>query len=81
MPVLISLFLFALAIVALLIGIWWGAVILVIAAVGFFAYMTVARKEGEPVGTIERGRRAEPTGTPSSSSAGAETANERVGQD
>jgi hypothetical protein len=81
MPVLISLFLFALAIVALLIGIWWGAVILVLAAIGFFAYVTLARKSGEPVGAIERGRRREPTGVPRSSSAGAETANERVGQD
>ena len=60
-------------------GIWGMPFSLVIGAV-VIAYVLSARKSGQPVATVERGRRQEPTGMPRKSTSGVETANERVGQ-
>jgi hypothetical protein len=67
------------AIVLILVGVWWGALIALVIGGLLFAYLAAARRENPDIGTIETARR-EPTGTPRSASAGAETANERVGQ-
>ena len=70
----------ALAVVAMLILAWWGLPFLIVGAVIFGIYLANSRKSAGPnAGTIERGRK-EPTGTVRSSTSGAETANERVGQ-
>ena len=68
-----------LAIVAVLLGAWWGGLIILIAGLMLFAYLSAARRKDPSIGTIETARK-EPTGTPRSASSGAETANERVGQ-
>ncbi len=60
-------------------GIWGMPFSLIIGAI-LIAYVLSARKSGQPVATVERGRRQEPTGMPRKASSGAETANERVGQ-
>jgi hypothetical protein len=67
------------AIVAFLVASWWGGLIALALGALLIAYLVVARRENPEVGTIETARK-EPTGTPRSASAGAETANERVGQ-
>ena len=71
----------ALAVVAFLVFAWWGGVIVLVAGVLFALYVAVARSQDRSVGTIETGARREPTGVPRSGSSGAETANQRVGQD
>jgi hypothetical protein len=78
---LLAAILTALGVVALLIFAWWGLPILALAGVLLLIHVMSSRKsEGPSAGTIERGRRTEPTGTPRKGSGGAETANERVGQ-
>ena len=67
------------AIVLVLLGAWWGGLVVLIVGALATAYLVVARRENPEVGTMETARK-EPTGTPRSASAGAETANERVGQ-
>jgi hypothetical protein len=80
LPILVAI-LAALGVVALFILAWWGLPILAVAAVLALIHVMGSRKsEGPQAGTIERGRRTEPTGTPRKASGGAETANERVGQ-
>jgi hypothetical protein len=67
------------AIVLVLVGAWWGGVIVVVLGLALMAYLAAARRENPDVGTMETARK-EPTGTPRAGTAGAETANERVGQ-
>jgi len=67
------------AVVAVLLGAWWAGLVVLVIGLMLIAYLAVARRENPDVGTIETARK-EPTGTPRSASAGAETANERVGQ-
>jgi phosphatidylglycerophosphate synthase len=70
-----------LAVIALFVGAWWGVPILLVAALIAGFYVAAARKRDPSVGTIERGKRAEPTGAPRKATGGTgETANERVGQ-
>jgi hypothetical protein len=77
----VALFVVAvLAVMAFLLLAWWGGAIVLVLGVAFVLYLAAARRENPSVGTIETGRR-EPTGRTRSGSAGAETANERVGQD
>jgi hypothetical protein len=71
----------ALAVVAFLVLSWWGGVIVLVAGVLFALYVAGARSQDRSVGTVETGARREPTGVPRSGSAGAETANKRVGQE
>jgi hypothetical protein len=79
-PILAAI-LVALGVVALFVFAWWGIPILLVAGVLLLVHVMSSRKsEGPSAGTIERGRRTEPTGTPRKGSGGAETANERVGQ-
>lgn len=81
MLLIISLILAALGVVALFVLAWWGLPILAVAAALALVHVMSTRKTAGPdAGTIERGRRTEPTGTPRKASGGAETANERVGQ-
>ena len=80
MLVIIAVIVVIIAVVALFIGAWWGAPIALVLGVVAALYMARARKEDASVGTIESGRRNEPTGVPRKCSGGAETANERVGQ-
>jgi hypothetical protein len=71
----------ALGVVALFVLAWWGLPILAVAGVLLLIHVMSSRKsEGARAGTIERGRRNEPTGAPRKASGDAETANERVGQ-
>jgi hypothetical protein len=80
LPVLAAI-LAALGVVALFVLAWWGLPILAVAAVLVLIHIMASRNsEGPSAGTIESGRRTEPTGTPRKGSGGAETANERVGQ-
>ena len=77
----IAFLLVALGVVALFVLAWWGLPLLLIAGVLLLMHVMASRKSGGPdAGAIERGRRKEPTGTPRKASGGAETANERVGQ-
>jgi hypothetical protein len=80
LPILAAI-LAALGVVAFFVLAWWGLPILVVAAVLALIHIMSTRKTAGPdAGTIERGRRTEPTGTPRKASGDAETANERVGQ-
>ncbi len=81
MPVFFGVIAFAVLtfIAVTVFGIWGMPFSLVIGAV-LIAYLLSARKHGESVATVERGRRQEPTGMPRKASSGTETANERVGQ-
>ena len=77
----IGLVVAALAILAFFILAWWGLPIALVLGVLAAIYIAQSRKSAGPrAGTIETGRRQEPTGMPRKSSGGAETANERVGQ-
>jgi hypothetical protein len=79
-PILAAI-LAAIGVVFLLVLAWWGLPFLALAGVLLLVHVMGSRKsEGPQAGTIERGRRTEPTGTPRKGSGGADTANERVGQ-
>ena len=81
MLLIISLILAVLGLISLLVLAWWGLPILAIAALLAVVHVMSSRKAAGPdAGTIERGRRAEPTGTPRKASGDAESANQRVGQ-
>jgi membrane protein implicated in regulation of membrane protease activity len=81
MILILAAILVAVGVVSLFVLAWWGLPFLAIAAVLALLHVTASRKSAGPdAGTIERGRRTEPTGTPRKATAGAETANERVGQ-
>jgi hypothetical protein len=71
----------AIVIVLFFVASWWGGIIGLVVLGALLLYIAVARKENPDVGTIERGRRREPTGTVRSGSSGAETANQRQGQE
>ena len=71
----------ALAVLASFIIAWWGGPILVLLGIGLLLYLSAARKQDRTVGTVETGRRREPTGTVRSGSADVETANQRQGQE
>ena len=58
----------------------WGIPIAIVAIVLIVVLTMRARKADPTVGTWETGKGIEPTGTPRSSSGGAETTNQRVGQ-
>jgi hypothetical protein len=58
----------------------WGIPIAIVAIVLILVLTMRARKADPTVGTWETGKGIEPTGTPRSSSTGAETSNQRVGQ-
>jgi hypothetical protein len=80
LPILAAIFA-ASGVVLMLVLAWWGLPFLAVAAVLLFMYIAASRKSAGPdAGTIERGRRAEPTGAPRKQSGGPGTANERVGQ-
>ena len=67
-----------LSVFALLVFSVWGLPVVVVVVVGLLAYLVAGRRRDASVGTIERGRRPEPTGRPRKASGG-ETTNERVG--
>ena len=78
---IIGLVLAVVAVFAVLLLAWWGLPIIAVIAVLAVVYVIQSRKSAGPAaGTIETGRRTEPTGTPRKAAGGAETANERVGQ-
>jgi hypothetical protein len=58
----------------------WGAPVFLLAILLGGGYLLLARRGDASVGTIERGRKTEPTGKPRKASGGADTANERVGR-
>jgi hypothetical protein len=77
----IGLVVAALAILAFFVLAWWGLPIAAVLGLLAALYIAQSRKSAGPgAGTIETGRRQEPSGMPRKSSGGAETANERVGQ-
>jgi len=81
MLLIIAAVLTALGVISLFVLAWWGLPFLAIAAVLALIHVMASRKSAGPdAGTIERGRRAEPTGTPRKATGDADTANERVGQ-
>jgi hypothetical protein len=67
-------------IATLVFGVWGLPVFLVALVIGVGYVLLARRGSGEPVGTVQRGPRNEPTGVPRKARADAETANERVGQ-
>jgi hypothetical protein len=71
----------AIVIVLFLVATWWGGILALVVLGALFLYILVARRQDPSVGTIERGRRREPTGTVRTGSSGAETANQRQGQE
>ncbi len=81
MPVFFGVIAFAVLtfIAVTVFGIWGMPFSIFIAAI-LIGYVISARRSGQPVATVERGRKQEPTGMPRKASSGAETANERVGQ-
>jgi hypothetical protein len=70
----------AIVIILFLVASWWGGIIALVVLGGLMLYIAVARRQDPSVGTIERGRRREPTGRVRSAT-GAETANRRQGQE
>jgi hypothetical protein len=60
---------------------FWGGAIALVLGILFLLYVASARRNDRSVGTIERGRRQEPTGQVRSGSAGVETSNQRQGQE
>ena len=68
-------------VIAAIVASYWGGLIALVLGVAFILYAARARQGDRSVGTIERGRRQEPTGTVRSGSAGVETANQRQGQE
>ena len=79
MPVFFAILVGAvLSVIALLVFSIWGLPVVAIVLVGLLAYVVAGRRRDGGVGTIERGRRPEPTGRPRKAS-GPETTNERVG--
>jgi membrane protein implicated in regulation of membrane protease activity len=81
MTYLLGLLVLVLAVAAGILLTWWGGLVVLIAGVLFLVYLASARKSDPSVGTIERGRRTEPTGQVRSGSAGVETSNQRQGQE
>jgi hypothetical protein len=78
---IIGIVLAVVAIFAFVVLAWWGLPIAAVLGVLALVYVLQSRKSrGPAAGTIETGRRTEPTGTPRKAAGGAETANERVGQ-
>jgi hypothetical protein len=71
----------AIVIVVFLVATWWGGIIALVVLGALLLYMAIARREDRSVGTIERGRRREPTGRVRAGGSGAETANQRQGQE
>lgn len=81
MPAILSLILLLLlAIAAAAFWTVWGIPIAIVAVLLLVAIFVRARQKDPTLGTWERGRGVEPTGTPRKARGGAETANERVGQ-
>ena len=81
MTYVIGLIVLLLAVIAGILLTWWGGLIVLVAGILFLFYLASARKTDPSVGTIERGRRTEPTGQVRSGSAGVETSNQRQGQE
>jgi hypothetical protein len=81
MPALLAPIILLLAGVAIA-AFWtlWGIPIAIVAIVLIVVLAVGARKKDATVATWETGSGIEPTGTPRSASAGAETSNQRVGQ-
>jgi uncharacterized protein (DUF58 family) len=77
----LGLIVLILAVLAGILLTWWGGLIVLIAGILFLLYLASARKRDPSVGTIERGRRHEPTGQVRSGSAGVTTSNQRQGQE
>jgi hypothetical protein len=81
MPALLApILLIVLGIASAFFGFFWGIPIAILAAIVLVFMLVVARKKDPTAATWETGKGIEPTGTPRSSSGGAETTNERVGQ-
>ena len=59
---------------------FWGLPVVVLIVIAIAAYFARSRKEGEPLGTMERKKKVEPSGRPRAATGGGDTANERVGQ-
>jgi hypothetical protein len=77
----LGLIVLILAVLAGILLTWWGGLIVLIAGILFLFYLASARKSDPSVGTIERGRRQEPTGQVRSGSPGVTTSNQRQGQE
>ena len=71
----------AIVIMLFLVATWWGGIIALAILGALFLYLMAARRQDPSVGSIERGRRREPTGTPRANRSGIETANRREGQE
>jgi uncharacterized protein (DUF58 family) len=78
--VLVPLIVIVVAILFFVTSFWGGAIGLVLGIL-LILYLVSARKTDPSVGTIERGRRQEPTGTVRSGSPGVTTSNQRQGQE
>jgi hypothetical protein len=70
-----------LAAVAFAVLSWWGGAIVLVGGILLAFYLAAARKENPEVGTVETGVKHDPGRTTSAQRGGAETANERVGQE
>jgi cytochrome c-type biogenesis protein CcmH/NrfF len=57
----------------------WGIPVLIVAALALIVFAVTARKRDPDFGTVERGRRMEPTGRTRKGSGGAQPTNDRVG--
>jgi hypothetical protein len=80
MPLFFALLVGAvLSVVALLIFSVWGLPVVAVVVLALVAYLIAGRRGDGSVGTIERGRRPEPTGRPRKATGGAQPTNERVG--
>ncbi len=58
----------------------WGLPVIVATVLVLALYVVMGRRGDGTVGTFEKQRQPEPTGTPRKASGAADTANERVGQ-
>jgi hypothetical protein len=80
MLILVPLVVILVAVLFLVASYWGGAIGLVVGILALL-YFASARKSDKSVGTIERGRRTEPTGQVRSGSSGVTTSNQRQGQE
>jgi cytochrome c-type biogenesis protein CcmH/NrfF len=57
----------------------WGIPVVIVVALALIVLAVTARKRNPDLGTVERGRRVEPTGRTRMGSGGAQPTNDRVG--
>lgn len=80
LPFALSIFGVVVGLVLLVLYFPVGIPVILISVIALLVVALRSRRSGEPLGTMERTKKGEPTGRPRPASSGPETANERQGQ-